>query len=180
MTKTSQKIPLRDKSTVIGFEVFTAVVMKSSTFCDISLCSPLKANRPSEGTCQGWKLQVGFLLGLFFDHEYGSNMFLRNIGGISTDYTASYPRRQNSSRAQLYSFRQPFINNSISTGSAEAELSNKRTKNKCVYCDVHAVGLRSRRYSVTVRPLNNVKTVFSTGSDPRLYNPGASRRSSSS
>jgi hypothetical protein len=33
------------------------------------------------------------LLGLFFDPEDGSDMFLRNVG--KTDYTALYPRRQN-------------------------------------------------------------------------------------
>jgi hypothetical protein len=36
----------------------------------------------------------GFLLGLFFDLEDGYNMFLRNVGSLSTDYTALYPRRQ--------------------------------------------------------------------------------------
>jgi hypothetical protein len=34
----------------------------------------------------------GFLLGLFFDLEDGGDMFLRNIGWHSTDYTASYSR----------------------------------------------------------------------------------------
>jgi hypothetical protein len=38
-----------------------------------------------------------------------------------------------------------------------------------LYCDVHAVGLRSRRYLVKARPLNNVKATFSMWSDPRLY-----------
>jgi hypothetical protein len=41
--------------------------------------------------------QAGFLLGFFFDPEDGENMFLRNVGGLSTDYTALYPRRQYSS-----------------------------------------------------------------------------------
>jgi hypothetical protein len=41
-----------------------------------------------------------------------------------------------------------------------------------MYCDLHAVGLRSRRYLVTARPLNNVKAVFSMWSDPRLYSQG--------
>jgi hypothetical protein len=42
------------------------------------------------------------------------------------------------------------------------------------YCDVHAVGLMSQqKKNVLVGngwPLNNVKAVFSTGSDPMLYN----------
>jgi hypothetical protein len=37
------------------------------------------------------------LLGLFFDPEDGGNMFLQNVDWLLTDYTALYPRRQNSS-----------------------------------------------------------------------------------
>jgi hypothetical protein len=33
------------------------------------------------------------LLFLFFDPEDGGDMFLRNVGGLSTDYTALYPGR---------------------------------------------------------------------------------------
>jgi hypothetical protein len=43
-----------------GFEVLIAVVVKSSIFWDITPCS----------------LHAGFLLGLFFDHEDGGDMFL--------------------------------------------------------------------------------------------------------
>jgi hypothetical protein len=35
----------------------------------------------------------GFLLGLSFDPEDGRHMFLRNVGRLSTDYTALYLRR---------------------------------------------------------------------------------------
>jgi hypothetical protein len=38
----------------------------------------------------------GFLLGLFFDPEHEGDMFLRNVGWLSTDYTVLYPRTQNS------------------------------------------------------------------------------------
>jgi hypothetical protein len=36
------------------------------------------------------------LLGLFFELEDEGDMFFRNVGWFSTDYTASYTRRQNS------------------------------------------------------------------------------------
>jgi hypothetical protein len=35
------------------------------------------------------------LLGLLLDREDGGDMIVRNIAWLSTDYTASYPRRQN-------------------------------------------------------------------------------------
>jgi hypothetical protein len=38
-------------------------------------------------------LSAGFLLGLFFDLEDGGDKFLLNVGSLSTDYTAIYPRR---------------------------------------------------------------------------------------
>jgi hypothetical protein len=38
---------------------------------------------------------------LFFDPEDGGNKFIRNVGHNSTDYTASYPRRRNSSKPPL-------------------------------------------------------------------------------
>jgi hypothetical protein len=41
------------------------------------------------------EIQPTFLFGLFFDHEDGGDMFLRNLGWISTFYTALYHRRQN-------------------------------------------------------------------------------------
>jgi hypothetical protein len=36
----------------VGFEVLTAVVMKSSVFRDITPCSPLKVNSRFGGTCR--------------------------------------------------------------------------------------------------------------------------------
>jgi hypothetical protein len=43
---------------------------------------------------------AGFLLGLFFDPEDGGDMFLRNVGELSTECTL-YRRREYSSLQQL-------------------------------------------------------------------------------
>jgi hypothetical protein len=101
----------------VAHEVLTAVVKKSSIFWDITPCSPLKAKWRFGGTYglhlarlkmklwkkSAWSRQqaqflVGFLLGLLIYLEDGCDMYLWNIGLLSTDYTALYPRRQNSSR----------------------------------------------------------------------------------
>jgi hypothetical protein len=79
-----------------GFEFFTAVVMKSSIFWDITPRRKLKVNRRF-GSSAYYLLHAGFLRALFFDREDGGNMFLGNVSLFSTDYTALYPRRQNSS-----------------------------------------------------------------------------------
>jgi hypothetical protein len=80
--------------------------MKSTVFLGITPCSTLKKKRRSAGTNRhqlknrkmsttllATRFQAGFLLGLFFDSEYGGDMFFRNVGWLSTDYTALYPRR---------------------------------------------------------------------------------------
>jgi hypothetical protein len=46
-------------------------------------------------------LHAGFFLGPFFEPEDGGDMFHQNISWLSVDYTASYPRKQNSSEAEL-------------------------------------------------------------------------------
>jgi hypothetical protein len=63
----------------VGFEVFTAVVMKSIIFWDMAPCSTLSCNRRFGGT--------------FFDPEDGGDPHHRNVGCNSPYYTASYPRR---------------------------------------------------------------------------------------
>jgi hypothetical protein len=55
---------------------------------------------------------AGFLLGLVFDPEDGGDMLMRNVGCLSTDYTALYPRKQNSSPLSLFS---SVINDTSST-----------------------------------------------------------------
>jgi hypothetical protein len=43
-----------------------------------------------------YMLHSGFFVSVFFDPEDGSDIFLRNVGWLSTDYTTSYARRYNS------------------------------------------------------------------------------------
>jgi hypothetical protein len=45
----------------------------------------------------GYLLQAGSFFSLSFDHEYEGDMLLRKVGWLSTDYTALYPRKENSS-----------------------------------------------------------------------------------
>jgi hypothetical protein len=52
----------------VGFEVLTAVVMQCSVLWDVD-------NKPLLATC----FHSDVLLSLFFDHEDGGGMFLRNI-----------------------------------------------------------------------------------------------------
>jgi hypothetical protein len=63
----------------VGFEVFTAVVLKSIIFWDMTPCS-----------CH---LLARWFAELFFDPEDGGDTLLRNVGYNYMDYTASYPRR---------------------------------------------------------------------------------------
>jgi hypothetical protein len=97
------------------FEVLTAVVMKSSIFWNITPRSPLEVIRSFRGTCrlhlQGRRIsQAKTSLkedskqsrGTYEEvnnriHTEKQNMFLRNVDRFSTDYTALYPRLQNSS-----------------------------------------------------------------------------------
>jgi hypothetical protein len=81
--------------------VYLNRLLKSHIVCDITLCSPVKANRRFGGTyrlhLEGFQdclLQACFLLSLFFDPEDGDGIFLRNIGSLSQDYLAFYPRKQ--------------------------------------------------------------------------------------
>jgi hypothetical protein len=83
---------------IVGFEVLSAVAMKSNIFWDITSCSQLKVS---------WRFGGAYRLNLqdrifacfhadifpdsFFDPEVGGEMSLWNVGWLSTDYTALYP-----------------------------------------------------------------------------------------
>jgi hypothetical protein len=85
------------------------MMMKSIIFWDMTLCSPLSFNQRFGETyrlyLQGRRNKFSknpaskqvasrmlvFCWTYFFDPEDGGDMFLRNVGWNSTDYTASYP-----------------------------------------------------------------------------------------
>jgi hypothetical protein len=79
------------KNKQVGFEVITAVVMKSSIFWDITPCNSLEIKRRFGGTCHihpyagnkhnsaCYPLHTGFFPGLFFDLEDEDDIFHRNI-----------------------------------------------------------------------------------------------------
>jgi hypothetical protein len=92
----------------VGFEVFTAVVMKSIIFWDMTPCSPSSSNRRFGGTYRlhlATCLLAGFCWTYFFDPEDGGDMFLRNVGWNSTDHTASYPSRRYSSFPEWFTLK---------------------------------------------------------------------------
>ena len=82
---------VEDVTLSVGFEVLTAVVMKSAVFWVIMLDSALNVNRCFGGTCrlhlQGLRKAkqetcsfADFLLGVFFNHKVGGDVFFRNVG----------------------------------------------------------------------------------------------------
>jgi hypothetical protein len=94
----------------VGFEVLTAVVMKSIAIWDITPCSnsshpkfrknllpPSSGSKNKMSKKQVWKpatwFYAGFLSGLIFDRKDEGDMFLRNVGWLPTVYAALYPRR---------------------------------------------------------------------------------------
>jgi hypothetical protein len=87
-----------DRLVIVGFEVLTAVVMKSSIFWDITPCSPLKVNRSFGGTyrlhLQGRRIsrardqRESRWQAALCNPENRGDMFLRNVAWLSTDYTA--------------------------------------------------------------------------------------------
>jgi hypothetical protein len=78
---------------VVGFEVLTAVVMKSSIFWNIRPCSPSKVNRCFDGTCR-LHLQTQRISRA---RNQCKSRWQAEPFRLSTDYTVLYPRRQNSS-----------------------------------------------------------------------------------
>jgi hypothetical protein len=62
--------------------------MKNSVFRDIRLCR--------RSAC--YLLQGGFLLLSFFDTEDICDIFIRNVGWLSMDYTALYPTKSSSEK----------------------------------------------------------------------------------
>jgi hypothetical protein len=81
------------------------------------------------------------LLGLFFDSEDGRYIFLQNIGWLSTDYMALYPRRYNSQRNNPVPSSRKTHRVSITKTSLLIALSFKK-EDVVMYCPVNAIAHR--------------------------------------
>jgi hypothetical protein len=80
---------------LLGYNAVQSVESQLTFRRNLSLTSSGSKGKPSKKPT--WSTQqTEILLDLFFDPESGGGMSLRNIGWLSTDYTALYPRRQNS------------------------------------------------------------------------------------
>jgi hypothetical protein len=82
---------------ILGFEVLTAVVMKSFIFWDITACSLLKANLRCLGTYR-FHLQGRRISQARNQREAGGKQ-------SSTDYAALYPRRWNYLQSFFHHFK---------------------------------------------------------------------------
>jgi hypothetical protein len=56
-------------------------------------------------------MKSGFFLSLFFNPKVGGDMFLRNVGGLSMDYTALYPAAVRTSNP-MFKFLHKFLSKS--------------------------------------------------------------------
>jgi hypothetical protein len=73
------------------------IIMKSIIFRGTALPSSgsetnQARSQQNQGATRVLRLS-GFFLGLLFDSEDGTNMFLQSNDGLSLDYIALYPRR---------------------------------------------------------------------------------------
>jgi hypothetical protein len=76
----------------VGFEVLTAMVMKSAVFSDVKSCRPVEVHRCFGGT---YYLHFqGRMVSQAIDQQEsgGSTAFLINVSELLQDYTASHPR----------------------------------------------------------------------------------------
>jgi hypothetical protein len=81
-----------NRNTPVGFEVLSAVDMKTFIFWYITPCSPMEVNRRLGG------------IATFFppDPEDGGDVFLLNVDCLSMDCKALYHRKQNSSKIRVF------------------------------------------------------------------------------
>jgi hypothetical protein len=69
-------------------------ILLSTLFSDTLSLQRIRNSHSGDGC---YLPHARFLLDSFLHPEDGGDMFLRNVGCLSADYTAFYPRRKNSS-----------------------------------------------------------------------------------
>jgi hypothetical protein len=165
-TSRTSNLPLVHRPNKTGFEVqIKLVIVQDLRFSWRCLWRGLSSGIQSRvvallATC----LHAGLLLGLFFDPQDESNMFLRNVSWLS----ALYPRRRNASycsvQSRYYAIRaiqttkqHPLLGNRLLISKNKQPLLSNAFANKHVQTEKTAV---------------QEWTVFLTRSVPRCYNRG--------
>jgi hypothetical protein len=91
-----------------GFEVLTAVIMKSTIFWDMTPCSPLKFNRRFGGTRLHLRIEEYATQETSVKQVVSKSLKIEatcfSETSVETDYTTLYPRTQNSSWIQRVTF----------------------------------------------------------------------------
>jgi hypothetical protein len=94
--------------------------MKSIITWDMTLCSLLSCNRRFGGTYLH-----------FVGPEVGGDVFLRNVGCNSTDYTASYPRWWYSCQTLEYFKSVMLVNSEVMEWAKGRKCKGKRAERSC-------------------------------------------------
>lgn len=128
-------------------------------------CSEMQLNRRFGGTClhiQGWRVSqvrcqmktytaAGFMLVSWLTYfsilGKQGELFLRNVGQLSTDYTTMYPRRYKSSLSPLW---KPKILHSVTVSETKHEAVLAMKCKRITHC---GLGICSKRKAVRKRRL---------------------------
>jgi hypothetical protein len=80
---------------LLGYNAVWSVEIQSTFHTNMLPLFSGSKNKPSMKAGGKQSSHASVSRGLFFEPEYGGDMFLQNVGRLSTNYTALYPRRHN-------------------------------------------------------------------------------------
>jgi hypothetical protein len=102
------------RANLTGFDTLTALVTKNYFLYHITI--NLRFGGTYRVNLRGWRVGQARnqheacskqSSGVFYDPKHSNYMFLRNVCWLTPYYTASYPRRQNSTEKIIYQFFHP-------------------------------------------------------------------------